>query len=189
VLGTRTKPVDLVDTARAATGTAPKILVTYATRCGSTGSVAERIGQVLCTSGATAEVRPVKTVQDLGSYRAVVVGSAIRMGRWLPEATRFVEQQQSALLRVPVALFCVCMSVADGTIDGRRTAAAYLDPPRKLLGSVAAEGLLAGTMDYARLPFLYRSLMRAIKQEEGDYRDWAAVEGWAGDLYSRLVTA
>ena len=74
-----------------------KILIAYASACGSTGEVAEAIGQELCSAGAAVDVRLAKRVSDLGPYRAVVVGSAIRMGRWLPEAVKFVETHREAL--------------------------------------------------------------------------------------------
>jgi menaquinone-dependent protoporphyrinogen oxidase len=67
-----------------------RILIAYGTRCGSTGGVAEAIGQVLSIGGAAVDVRLVKDVNDLSPYQAVMVGSAIRMGKWLPEAVEFV---------------------------------------------------------------------------------------------------
>ena len=62
-----------------------RALVAYASRFGSTGSVAKAIGDVLCGMGASVEVRLVENVKDLSPYQAVIVGSAIRRGNWLPE--------------------------------------------------------------------------------------------------------
>ena len=42
-----------------------KVLVAYASQCGSTGEVAEAVGEVLCQGGATVETKWVKTVEDL----------------------------------------------------------------------------------------------------------------------------
>ncbi len=52
-----------------------KILVTYASRAGSTQGVAEAIGKSLADGGAAVDVRPMRDVQDLTPYRAVVAGS------------------------------------------------------------------------------------------------------------------
>jgi len=76
-------------------------------RAGSTGEVAEAIGQVLCEAGAAVDVRLAKEVTDLSPYRAVVVGSAVYMGKWMPEAVKFVETHRDALSRMPVAYFLI----------------------------------------------------------------------------------
>jgi menaquinone-dependent protoporphyrinogen oxidase len=67
-----------------------RILVTYASKCGSTGEVADAIGKTLTQTGARVEVLPLKKVTDLSGYQAVFVGSAIRVAKWLPEAVDFV---------------------------------------------------------------------------------------------------
>ena len=80
-----------------------RVLISYASRCGSTGGVAEAIGQVLCGMGASADIRLVGNVNDISPYHAVIVGSAIRRGKWLPEAVGFVKDNQDLLGRLPIA--------------------------------------------------------------------------------------
>jgi menaquinone-dependent protoporphyrinogen oxidase len=55
-----------------------RILVTYASRGGSTAGVAETIGRTLAESGAQVDVLPMQAVKDLTPYQAVVAGSAIQ---------------------------------------------------------------------------------------------------------------
>jgi len=165
-----------------------KILVAYASRCGSTGEVAETIGQVLCETGVAVDVRLVQNVTDVSPYRAVIVGSAIRMGRWLPEASKFAETHQKALGQVPVAYFLACMTLEDNSEEKRRTVTAYLDPVREIMQPVDV-GLFAGTMDYSKLPFVFRLMMKAMGTPEGDYRDWEAIRAWADGLRPALLGA
>ncbi|MCC6168651.1 MAG: flavodoxin, partial [Caldilineaceae bacterium] len=68
-----------------------KILVAYASRAGSTAGVAEAIGKTLAEGGAQVDVRPMQEVKDLTPYTAVVAGSAIQGGQWLPEAIQFIQ--------------------------------------------------------------------------------------------------
>jgi len=110
-----------------------KILVAYASRCGSTGEVAEAIGQVLCESGVSADIRLVENVSDLSPYRAVIVGSAIRSNEWLPEAVEFVKMHREPLSRVPVAYFLTSLMVVQDTEETHRAAAACLDSMWKFM--------------------------------------------------------
>src|SRR5512139_1369779 len=89
-----------------------KILVTYASRLGSTAGVAEAIGKTLMDNGAQVEVRRMEDVTDLTPYSGVVAGSAIRNKQWLPEAVQFVQTHQAALQQKPFAAFLVCMTLA-----------------------------------------------------------------------------
>jgi menaquinone-dependent protoporphyrinogen oxidase len=58
------------------------------------------------------DVLPMKEVQDLSAYRAVIAGSAINGGAWLPEAMHFIQTHQAELRNKPFAAFQVCMTLA-----------------------------------------------------------------------------
>ncbi len=98
-----------------------RILVAYATMFGSTAEIAEAIGAALRDDHTEVDVRGVLDVDDLRPYDAVVVGSAIYNGEWLPEAVRFVRLHQTVLRNMPVAYFAVCMLVHRPTPKLRRT--------------------------------------------------------------------
>lgn len=164
-----------------------KILVTYASRTGSTAGVAEAIGQTLAESGAPVEVRRMQDVKDLASYRAVVAGSAIQGGQWLPEAKQFVQTHQAALAQKPFAAFLVCMTLAMPHAEKyRQGVAEWLEPVRELLRPVS-EGLFAGTLDISKVPSFGDRLKFRLSVifgvwKEGDHRDWQAIRAWAADL-------
>lgn len=158
-----------------------KVLVAYATKAGSTGEVAEAIGQVLCEGGAAVDVKLVKEMSDVSGYSGVVVGSAIRMGRWLPEAVKFVEAHIAALATMPVAYFQVSGFLKKDTPENRQEAATYLGAVRMLVEPVS-EGLFAGKMDYSKLSFFDRTIAKMVGSVEGDWRDWDAIRAWASDL-------
>ena len=164
-----------------------KILIAYATKTGSTAEVATEIGRVIeSKGGCQVDVRPVGKLNGVDGYDAVVIGSAIRAGKWLPEATKFVEKHRDALGRVPVALFAVCLTLKDDTEENRRTVAAYLDPVCEIVQPVEV-GLFAGAMDYSKLPFILRLLMKAMKTPQGDFRDWEAITSWADNICLLLL--
>ena len=58
-----------------------QILVAYATKYGATAEIAEKIGQVLRQAGLRTDVLPANRVGNLTSYKAVVLGSAVYIGK------------------------------------------------------------------------------------------------------------
>lgn len=162
-----------------------KVLVTYATRTGTTQEVAVAIGEELETKGAKVDVKNAKEVEDLTAYRAVILGSAIRAGNLMPEAIEFVKANQEKLSQIPVAYFVVCATLREDTEENRQAVAAYLDPLREIIEPVE-EGLFAGAIDRSKLSFPMRLVLKAMKAEEGDWRDWEAIRAWAAELYPAL---
>lgn len=181
-LGMRQPSIDFAETTFGEAAMTNKILVAYASKAGSTGGVAEAIGQTLADSNTEVEVRLMKDVTALTSYRAVVAGSAIRGGEWLEEAMQFVQTHQSTLAQKPFAAFLVCTTLAySATKASRQKVAAYLEPVRALV-KPASEGLFAGVLDYSKLPLIDGLILRAMGDRPGDYRDWNAIRAWAESL-------
>jgi menaquinone-dependent protoporphyrinogen oxidase len=163
-----------------------KILVTYATRTGSTAGVARAIAKRLREEGAVADVQPVKDVQDVSTYDGVILGSAVRAGRWMPEATQFVEAQRDALAQRPVAVFSVCMAAVECKTEAMEAIANQMTETTQGLNVVGME-TFAGAHDPKKLGLPMRLLLKIIKTPVGDYRDWDAIRGWAAELVSRMA--
>jgi menaquinone-dependent protoporphyrinogen oxidase len=168
-----------------------KILVTYASRNGSTAGVAEAIGKSLAEGGAQVDVLPMQAVTDLASYRAVVAGSAIQAAQWLPEAMQFVRTHQVELRRKPCATFLVCMTLAMRKGDYRQQVAAWLDPVCGLVQPVST-GVFAGVLDISKIKSLvdrlkFRMSVMMGVWSEGDHRDWNAIKTWAESLRPLLL--
>jgi menaquinone-dependent protoporphyrinogen oxidase len=172
--------------------TSQKVLITYATRFGSTAGVAEAIGKTLRECGAEVDVLPMRDVNDLTPYAAVVAGSAINAGEWLPEAMQFIQTHRSELNRRPFAAFLVCMTLTMRSGEQYRShVATWLEPVRAVVRPVS-EGLFAGALDIAKIPSFSDRLKFRISVltgvwKEGDHRDWAAIQTWAEGLAPKLL--
>jgi menaquinone-dependent protoporphyrinogen oxidase len=167
-----------------------KILIAYASFCGSTGGVAEAVGQGLCARGAQVDIRLMKNVSGLLSYDAAILGSSVRRASWPSEAIEFVEENQANLARIPVAYFLTCLALVKDTEESRRLAGTYMDPVLRAVPAIHPVdlGLFAGVLDYSKMNVFYRMIMQSKMQEkgvpEGDFRNWTAIRAWAAGLCS-----
>ena len=114
-----------------------------------------------------------------------VVGSAIRMGRWLPEAVTFVNENIASLQRVPTAYFTVCATLREDTSANRAKVAGFIEPVRAVL-TPAAEGYFAGKVDPDKLSFLENIALKAKSVPQGDFRDWNKITNWAQGTYAQI---
>jgi menaquinone-dependent protoporphyrinogen oxidase len=159
------------------------VLVTYASKHGSTQGIAERIAEQLRQLGKYAEARSVDEVSDLGSYQAFVIGSAVYYGSWLKEATEWVHRNQAVLAQHPVWLFSVGplgTEVQDAEQQPKEMAEF-----QHTLG-LRDQRIFFGALDHSRLSFAERVMVKAVRAPEGDFRDWQAIEAWAASIAQDL---
>ena len=165
-----------------------KVLIAYASRYGSTRDIAEAVSRVLGERGVAAPVRPADGVPTLEPYRAVVLGSAVYEGEWLEDGVDFLRRFRVPLSERPVWLF------SSGTTDTgapTETMKGWTFPG--LLASIerdiAPQGkaLFGGRLDSSRLSFGDWLRNPSLRGVSGDFRDWGAIEAWAGDVATALT--
>lgn len=165
-----------------------RVLVTYATRLGTTVDVADDIALILSNAGFDVSVKLVDDVRSVMQYDAVIVGSAIRTGRWLPEAVTFVKKHREVLAHMPVAYFLVCMTLKEDTPENRRIVSEYLAPVLSDVPEVkpVSIGLFSGVFDRQHAPFIMRLLANMVRLPGGDYHNYEQIGHWAHDLIPLL---
>jgi menaquinone-dependent protoporphyrinogen oxidase len=164
-----------------------RILVTYASQTGFTEGVAEMIGETIADENLVVDVLPMKDVLDMAGYQAVVAGSGIQAGSWLPEGLDFIRKNQQELSRKPFAAFLVCMTLTMKGGDKYRSHVQEWMRPVKALVPTISENMFAGGLDIKKIPsfsdrmkFRFSTLIGVWK--EGDHRDWEAIRDWAIEL-------
>lgn len=160
---------------------ARKVLVAYATRAGSTGEIGAAIARQLCAEGFDAELREVSSVSGLDGYAAVVLGSAVRYGDWLPEMLAFMRANAGTLQQRPLALFTACNKAKDASIAAQTEMAAYVKAARAIV-EPQVQRFFAGKIDFKTLSLFETMVVKMIGSPEGDFRDWAAIGAWAQSL-------
>lgn len=169
-----------------------KILVTYASRAGSTAEIAEAIGRTLAENHTAVDVLPMQDVKELSPYGAIVAGSPIRGSKWLPEAMQFVQAYRSELAKKSFATFTVCITLAMSNSDQYRQAVTGWIAPVRAQVKPVSEGLFAGMLDFTKLPLTFDTLKLRLVVGLGvfpkdDLRDWKAIRAWAESLSPLLL--
>jgi menaquinone-dependent protoporphyrinogen oxidase len=157
-----------------------KVLVIYASKYGATAEIAKKIGEVLQQEGLPADVLPVKSVKNLADYQEVVIGSALYIGMWRREATNFLKKNEKLLAGRKVWIFSTGPS-------GKG------DPVQLLKGIVLPRGVkpiadrikprdiavFGGNLNEAKMSSFEKWVIKRVKAEAGDFRDWDAINNWA----------
>jgi len=162
------------------------VLVTYATRYGSTQEVAEAVAATLREGGSEVDLRPAREVHSLEAYQSVVLGTAIYMFRLQKDARRFLSRHREALTTRPVAIFALGpfnneekeWQAVRAQLDKELARFPWLVP--------VAKEVFGGKFDPAKLRFPY-NLVPALKRlPVSDIRDWKAIHDWASCLAEKL---
>jgi menaquinone-dependent protoporphyrinogen oxidase len=161
-----------------------KILVTYASKYGSTREIAEKIGATLREAELQVDVCPVTDARDLSPYQAVIVGSAVYVGKWQKEAVKFLQIREKDLARLPVWIFS-SGPTGEGDpvelVEGKRLPE-ELKPLVDRIGPRSIS-VFHGNIDPAKVNFIERWAVKdLVKKPFGDYRDWNAITAWANNL-------
>lgn len=169
-----------------------QILITYASRTGTTAEFAQTICETLQQAEQNVKMLPLDDVKDLSGYSAVIIGSPIRKSEWLPEARQFIQTHRAELTRKRVATFTVCITLAmSNTEQYQRAVKEWIAPVRAEVRPVS-EGLFAGKLDFSKLPWSWDTLMLRATVALGifpqeDRRDRNAVRAWAARLPQLLL--
>jgi len=167
-----------------------KVLVTYATKYGATEGIAAKIGEMLDQAGLQADVLPVKQVGDLGPYQAVVLGSAVYIGSWRREASKFLKSNENALAERAVWLFS---SGPTGKGDVHELLQGWRFPGRlqPIADRIQPRDITAfhGAADPDKMNGFERWILKNVNAPEGDFRDWDAIAAWATKIADELKGA
>jgi menaquinone-dependent protoporphyrinogen oxidase len=193
----------------------PRVLVTYATMAGSTGEVAQTVGEELTKTGLQVEVLPISQVRDLQGFDAVVVGGPMILG-WHRAALGFLRRHRRELERLPLAVFVTAISLTETGERSVQGVPVTLDPQlpkppqrpgrrsfreryarltnycRPILRTArpASIGVFAGRLEYGRLQWwAVLFVMLVIQATAGDRRNWQAIRAWGAGLPAALALA
>jgi len=156
------------------------ILVAYASKYGATAEIAEKIGEVLRQAGLQADVLPVDGIRDLNAYQAVILGSAVYIGKWQKEAEAFLKINEKILADRPVWLFSSGPTETGDPVEllnGWRLPATLQPVVDRIQPCDIA--VFHGCTNPDKLNFIQKWVIKSIlKKPLGDFRDWEMIVTW-----------
>ncbi|MBO3086923.1 flavodoxin domain-containing protein [Cellulomonas dongxiuzhuiae] len=159
-----------------------RVLVTVASRHGATREMGAEVAARLREAGHDVDEVEPDDVEHVDPYDAVVMGSAVYVGRLALGLRDLVDRQAGQLRERPSWLFWsgpvgdppMPETVPDDVADIARTTGAR---------DVA---MFTGRLDRDGLNISERALVALTRADAGDYRDLEAVRTWAGSIATAL---
>jgi menaquinone-dependent protoporphyrinogen oxidase len=161
-----------------------RVLVAAASRHGATHEVASAIADGLSRRGIDADAHVIEELAGLDGYDAYVIGSAVYVGRWLAGARELVEANAELLIGRPVWMFS---SGPLGPPEALKPEGDPVDADDMVKAAGAIDHrVFAGRLDKSLLGLAEKAVIVAVRAPEGDFRDWDAIDGWAGEIAAQL---
>ncbi len=180
-----------------------KVLIAYGTRYGSTEEIATKLASFLNEKEIETTVLNLKkkTNPNLNDYDGIIVGSGVKITKWMKEPQRFLRQNREALKGKKLALYVSCMSVLT---DSEYARVELLENVMEKAGVMAdvyeAFGPLMDLGENSRMGFIDKkiaqSVMMGLSKEQGleldmkgrnDLRDWDKIRDFANKFMELLL--
>jgi menaquinone-dependent protoporphyrinogen oxidase len=162
-----------------------KVLVSAASKHGATSEIAQAIADLLAEKGLEVTVVPPAQAGAIEQFDAVVLGSAVYMGRWMKPGRELAQRQSAALAARPVWLF------SSGPVGEPAKPADNPVNVDAILQSTKARDhqIFTGKLVKKHLSFPERAITSATRVQEGDFRNWDNIRAWATSIADTLLAS
>lgn len=161
-----------------------KVLVSAASRHGSTAGIAVAIGSALSAAGLDVDVRRPEDVTTVAPYDGVVLGSGVYAGRWLEPVRKLIAREADDLAFKAVWLFSSGPLGDPLKPDEEPAEVAALRETVHPIETV----VFPGKLDRHELGFAEKAIVAVVHAPDGDFRTWEPVTAWASRIARTLET-
>ena len=186
-----------------------KVLIVYGTRYGATKSTVEEIAKVLQDNDFDVKIVNAKEekVRDIAEFELVIVGSGMKINRWVSKAEGFLKKFSGDLKKKKVAIFVSSGGRAlmehKGELDEiERITKKYLeDKASKYDLHPISMTMFGGVWDFNKVSKIFRKFLEAERENfiaagskettpgVYDTRNWDDIRNWASDLAKKVREA
>lgn len=160
-----------------------KVLIVVASHHHGTREIGDRLATTLRGAGIDTDIVDATSDPDPVGYDAVVVGSGVYYGRWLPAARDYVRAHVTALAQARLWTF------SSGPVDAPRQRGTAEPIPSALAEVAPIEHVtFGGRIVTSELNTIERIVAKAVHAGAADYRDWAAITQWGRHIAAALTT-
>ncbi|TFG04652.1 MAG: hypothetical protein EU536_04135 [Promethearchaeota archaeon] len=187
--------------------TSKKILIAFGTRYGTTEEIAKKIAEILETQELKTTVVDLKNTKSknwpsLSEFDGIIVGSGIKIGRWMKEPQKFLKENQEYLKQTekPLGVFISC---ALCLTDKEKAINDYLQMVLANLGVQANLMIVFGPLidfsETSKMGWMAKKMFKAAAIQDlrsagytindnarNDLRDWNAIAEFTHD-FARLL--
>jgi menaquinone-dependent protoporphyrinogen oxidase len=160
-----------------------RVLVACASKMGSTAEIADAVADRLRGAGFDVDRTSAESVRGLEDYGAVVLGSAVYLGRWRREALTFLRRFDVELSERPLWLF------QSGPLDDSAEHR-VIELPARVRFHAERMGVRGHATFGGRIDPEHPGGFVAKRMVDGglgkDYRDFGHVKAWADGIATEL---
>ena len=165
---------------------ATAVLVTYATKYGSTKEAAEVIAESLRDAGFRVEIQPAHLVNQIDQYDLIILGAPLIMFRWHNDSKGFLKRNKRTLQNKKLVIFALGPITtpyvekewlgARAQLDKELSKFPWLEPMEiKIFG---------GRFDLSKVGFLMKKFAGNIPPT--DAMDIEAIRDWSSSLVDKI---
>jgi menaquinone-dependent protoporphyrinogen IX oxidase len=147
-----------------------KILIVFGTRYGSTAEIAKELAKLMENQGITTQTVNLKEVKRkswplIDEYDGILVGSSIKIGRWMKEPKKFLENNKK-IFNTRGKVLGLFVSAATAVSDYVKAKADYLEKEIQKLGIEVdiydTFGLILDFSESSRLGMFSKKMLQSI---------------------------
>jgi len=162
-----------------------KVLITYASKTGTTEEVSHKINEILKEKGHFADLKKINEVKNVSEYDAVILGSGVRVGKIFSESVNFLKRFQNELKNKKIFYFIVCLTIKDDTPENRKIVEGFIKPLIQIIKPIDYQ-FFAGRFYYSNISPLFRSFLKKANIPEGDYIEWEKITNWVNSISNQI---
>lgn len=163
-----------------------KILVSYASKHGSTAEIAKVISDILREQKHDVDLVPVDSVSTIKEYDAIILGTAIYMGEWMKEALNFFRNHQ---LEGQALYIFASGPIGDSDIHETERDFSLPEALQSLSSTlnIRDSQLFHGKLDLRLLNLAELMRLKVGGGKTGDFRHWDHIKLWAHHISDDLL--